>query len=64
LSKIKDNKKKSEENKQDSNLGNLGQPVFDINNGGISIGIGSGLTIDPTDGSLGISIGPGIGIDF
>lgn len=30
--------------------------------GGVSIGIGGGLAIDPTDGSIGITIG-GITID-
>lgn len=32
--------------------------------GDLNIGIGNGLTIDPTDGSLGVQIAPGISIDF
>lgn len=42
---------------------NLGEPSIDLT-GGLSIGIGNGLTIDPTDGSLGMRIAPGISIDF
>lgn len=41
--------------------GNTGQLAFDAS--GPSIGIGSGLTVDPSDGSLGMSIG-GVNIDF
>lgn len=33
-------------------------------NGDLNIGIGGGLTIDPSDGSLGMQIAPGISIDF
>jgi len=40
---------------------NAGQ--LSIDGSGIAIGIGSGLTIDPSDGSLGMNVG-GFNIDF
>lgn len=42
---------------------NLGEPTVDLT-GGLSVGVGNGLTIDPSDGSLGMRIAPGISIDF
>lgn len=41
---------------------NLGQPSINTD-GGLSIGIGSGLAIDPSDGSLGVQVG-GVTFDF
>lgn len=54
-------RKKDEKPEEESNLG---KPVIDINTGHVSIGLGSGITIDPIDGSIGISIAPGFGIEF
>jgi hypothetical protein len=42
---------------------NLGSPSIDTT-GGLSVGIGNGMTIDPSDGSLGMQIAPGISLDF
>lgn len=42
---------------------NTGKPGIDTD-GDLTIGIGNGLTIDATDGSLGMEIAPGISIDF
>lgn len=42
---------------------NAGEIGIDTD-GDLNIGIGGGLTIDPTDGSLGMKIAPGISIDF
>lgn len=42
--------------------GGFGEPVISTD-GNLDIGIGGGLTIDPSDGSLGMKIG-GIGVDF
>ena len=41
---------------------NVGQPAIDPN-GGIAIGIGGGLTINPSDGHLGMSVG-GINLEL
>lgn len=43
---------------------NLGAPSLDITGGGLSIGVGGGLSIDPSDGSLGMQIAPGLTFDF
>lgn len=42
---------------------NLGSASIDLT-GGLAVGIGNGLTIDPSDGSLGMQIAPGISLDF
>lgn len=42
---------------------NAGEVGIDTD-GDLNIGIGGGLTIDPSDGSLGMKIAPGISIDF
>lgn len=42
---------------------NLGQPTIDLS-GGMSIGLGNGLTLDTRDGSLGMRLAPGISLDF
>lgn len=43
-----------------NNAGTIG---IDLD-GDLAIGVGGGLTIDPTDGSLGMQIAPGVSIDF
>ena len=42
------------------NAGDLG---IDLD-GDLNMGLGNGLTMDMTDGSLGIQIAPGISMDF
>lgn len=45
---------------QKDNAGEIGVNT----NGDLTVGLGNGLTMDLTDGSLGMRIAPGVSIDF
>ena len=45
---------------QNNNAGRIGMDL----DGDLTIGLGGGLTMDMSDGSIGMQIAPGVSIDF
>lgn len=45
---------------QNDNVGRIGMDL----DGDLTMGLGGGLTMDMSDGSIGMQIAPGISIDF